>query len=112
MVKWNHASDDWWCPQAENDLCVGGVFNFRMEAKDGTAGFDFSGTYTEVRREERLSYRLEDDREVTVEFADAAGGTRVTTVFDAEGENSPELQRRGWQAILDNYKAYAEGRGV
>lgn len=108
IVEWNFASDDWRCPAASNDLRRGGSFNYRMESKDGAAGFDFSGTFTEVRPGERIEFALGDGRTVQVAFRAVGAGTEVVETFDAETENSLELQRAGWQAILDNYKKYAE----
>lgn len=109
MIRmWNAASPDWHCPAAHNDVQTGGGFSFRMEAKDGSEGFDFAGTYVEVVPHERLSYRF-GDRIATVVFTEPQdGGTRVTVTFDPETENSRELQVQGWQAILDNYKRVAE----
>jgi len=111
IVKWNFASDDWRCPRASNDLKKGGTFNYRMESKDADVGFDFCGTYTEVVVGKRIRYILGDDREVSIGFRDMGGKTEVTEIFDAEKENSPELQKRGWQAILDNFKKHAESIG-
>lgn len=111
IVKWNHASDDWHSPRAENNLRVGGKFNNRMQAKDGSEGFDFTGTYTEVVAPERLAYTMDDGRTAAVTFEEMGNSTYVKTVFDPEGENSIELQKGGWQAILDNFKKYAESKG-
>ncbi len=108
IVNWNFASEDWCCPSAENDLRVGGKYKARMEAKDKSFGFDFEAVYTEIIGGEKLVYRIEDGREVTVFFEDGEGKIKVTIVFEAEGQNSEEMQRAGWQAILDNFKAYAE----
>jgi uncharacterized protein YndB with AHSA1/START domain len=108
IVKWNFASDDWCCPKASNDLRKGGSFNYRMESTDHAVGFDFSGTYTEVREREGIEFVLGDDRTVTVEFRADGTDTEVVETFDAESENSLELQRNGWQAILDNFKKHAE----
>lgn len=108
IMQWNHASDDWHCPRAENDLRVGGRFVSRMEAVDGSEGFDFSGAYTDVVPHERIAYTMDDGRTAEVTFAAEGAGTRVVTVFDAESENPPELQRAGWQAILDTFKQYTE----
>jgi uncharacterized protein YndB with AHSA1/START domain len=110
IVKWNFASDDWHCPSASTDLHVGGVFSARMEAKDGSSGFDFEGIYDEIVEGEKVVYHMSDGRVVTVTFASKGEGTLATVVFDAEMINSVELQRRGWQAILNNFKKYAEGR--
>jgi hypothetical protein len=102
------ASDDWHTTTAEVDLRVGGAFSSRMEAKDGSMGFDFEGTYTEVVPQERIAYALGDGRVVVVDFT-AEEGVRVREAFDAEGENPIELQRRGWQAILDSFARHVEG---
>lgn len=110
VVHWYFASDDWHVPRAENDLRVGGRFVTEMAARDGSAGFDFEGTYTEVLPQERIGYVMDDGRKVTIAFADKDGGTEVTETFDPETENTIELQRHGWQSILDNFKKYAEGR--
>lgn len=108
IMEWNAASDDWHTTAATNDLRVGGTFTSRMEAKDQSEGFDFSGVYTEVVPHERLRYEMEDGRTVTVTFTPEATGTRVTETFDPEQENAIEMQRAGWQAILDNFKAFVE----
>ncbi|PIV90978.1 polyketide cyclase [Candidatus Gracilibacteria bacterium CG17_big_fil_post_rev_8_21_14_2_50_48_13] len=109
IMQWNQASPDWHCPSATNDLRVGGTFTSRMEAKDGSFGFDFGGTYTDVEPMERIAYVLGDGRKVVVTFAETDLGTQVVIVFDAEGENSLDMQRSGWQSILDNFKRCAEG---
>ncbi|MCY4062875.1 MAG: SRPBCC domain-containing protein [Chloroflexi bacterium] len=108
ITRWNFASDDWCCPRAVNDLRVGGRLLSRMEAKDGSFGFDFEAIYDEVDHEAKLAYTLTDGRRVETCFADIGDSTRVSTLFEAEDENSAELQRMGWQAILDNFKQYAE----
>lgn len=109
IVRWSFASDDWCSPSATNDLRVGGTFTTRMESKDGIVGFDFGGTYTAVEPNQRIDYIINgDDRKVVVTFSPEAGGVRVTEVFDPEFENPPEMQRAGWQAILENFKTYAE----
>lgn len=105
IVCWNAASDDWHTPHASVDLRVGGEFCSRMEAKDGSMGFDFAGTYTEVVPCQRLVYAF-GDRMAEVTFAETAEGVRVTVVFDAETTHSPEEQQAGWQAILDNFARY------
>lgn len=109
ITQWNPASDDWHCPRAENDLRVGGRFSSRMEARDGSFGFDFGGTYTAVKPMEHFAYAMEDGRTCEVRFAADDGGTAVSVSFDAENENPVEMQRGGWQAILDRFKEYAEG---
>ena len=108
IVKWNNAADDWHTPKAENDLRVGGTFTYRMEAKDGSVGFAFTGIYEEVAPHAQIVYRLEDDRKVIVHFEELEGQVKVTETFDPEEINSIELQQAGWQAILDNFKKYSE----
>jgi uncharacterized protein YndB with AHSA1/START domain len=107
IVKWNFASEDWQCPTAENTLTPGGKFCYRMEAKDGTAGFDFEGTFDEVEENRHLAFRI-GDRAVTVDFLDMGNATKVTETFEAENVFSLEIQRGGWQAILDQFKKHAE----
>ena len=109
IVKWNAASEDWHSPHAENDLREGGSFNYRMEAKDGSEGFNFTGTYTSVVPHESFAYAMDDSRKVTVSFVPEEEGTRVVETFDPENENPLEMQKAGWQSILDNFKKYAEG---
>lgn len=108
IKRWNTASDDWHTPYAENDLKVGGKFVSRMEAKDGSFGFDFAGIYDEVRAPEYISYSLEDGRKVNITFISEDNNTKVTEVFDPESSNTIDMQREGWQAILDNFKKYVE----
>ena len=108
IVAWNHASDDWHTTRAENDLQVGGKFLSRMEAKDGSFGFDFEGVYSEVILSEKISYDLADGRQVTTIFSQNGESTTLTTVFDAETQNTIELQQGGWQAILNNFKKHVE----
>ncbi len=109
ITQWNFAAPEWCCPSAENDLRVGGEFSSRMEAKDGSFGFDFAGVYTDVQPLESFSYALGDERRVTVSFeAISSDLTKVTEVFDPETVNPEEMQRGGWQAILDNYKKHTE----
>lgn len=108
IVNWNFASDDWHCPRAENDLRVGGTYSARMEAKDGSFGFDFSAIYDDVVENEKIVYTMEDGRKVETEFQDSGDSTTVTTKFEAESENPIEMQREGWQSILDNFKKYTE----
>lgn len=108
IVNWAFASDDWEAPEAENDVRIGGNFKTRMQAKDGSAGFDFTGTYTNVKHPELIEYEMTDGRHVKIEFEKVSGGIKVTETFDPENENPPEMQRSGWQSILDNFKKYAE----
>ena len=111
IMKWNAAQDDWHTTRSTVDLREGGTFLSRMEAKDGSIGFDFEGTYTRVVPQQVIEYRMSDGREVRVEFAEVEGGTRVRTTFDAEAENPSEVQRAGWQAIQDNFARYVESKG-
>ena len=108
ITEWYNASPDWHTPRAENDLRAGGTFNFRMEAKDGSYGFDFSGIYTKVVQNEHIASTLDDNRKVVTEFSAVIGGTIVTQLFEADDENTPELQQAGWQAILDNFSVYVK----
>jgi uncharacterized protein YndB with AHSA1/START domain len=108
ITQWNHASDDWHSPHAENDVRKGGRFLFRMEAKDGSFGFDFTGTYGEVKPIQYLEYTMDDGRKASVNFNSNGNQTRLVESFEAEDMNSIEIQRGGWQAILDNFKKYAE----
>lgn len=108
IVNWNFASDDWQCPRAENDLKVGGRYKARMEAKDGSFGFDFEATYIEIIPEKIIKYKLDDNREVEIHFTSLTNGTMVQTIFDAESENPIEMQKQGWQAILNNFKRHTE----
>lgn len=110
MTKWNAASDDWHTPRAENDLRIGGKFSSRMEAKDGSMGFDFGGTYDEVKEHELIAYTLGDGREVRITFVPLGDATLVKEDFEAESENSREMQEGGWQSILNNFKKYVEAQ--
>ncbi|MBH2003827.1 MAG: SRPBCC family protein [Sphingobacteriia bacterium] len=108
ITKWNFASDDWQCPKAENDLKPGGTYFARMEAKDGSFGFDFEAVYDEVIDGQKITYTMGDGRQATTTFEDLDGATTVTTVFDAENSNPIEIQQQGWLAILNNFKKYVE----
>ena len=109
ITQWNFASPEWCCPTARNDLRVGGEFSQRMEARDGSVGFDFTGVYTAVEPLERIAYILGDGRRVTVMFEAISGSqTKVTEGFDPEDINAEELQRGGWNAILENFRKQAE----
>ena len=108
ITQWNNASDDWHTPHAENNLRVGGKFLSRMEAKDGSFGFDFEGVYSEIIPFKKIKYVLEDGREVETIFTENGETTKVITTFDAESENPIEMQKGGWQAILNNFKEYTE----
>lgn len=108
IKKWNNASEDWHTAAAVNDLRVGGTFLSRMEAKDGSFGFDFSGVYDEVKLYEIIAYSLGDERKVRITFTRNGESTDIVEVFDAESTNSIEMQQAGWQSILDNFKHYTE----
>jgi uncharacterized protein YndB with AHSA1/START domain len=111
VMKWNNASNDWHSPRAENDLKVGGKFLYRMEAKDGSSGFDFDGTYDQVIANELIVYSISDGRKVEVTFTkDDIERTKMDITFEAESTNPIEMQRDGWQAILNNFKIYVETR--
>lgn len=112
ITKWNAASDDWHTPSAENDLRIGGKFSSRMEAKDGSFGFDFYGTYDDVIEHKKIAYTIADVRKVEIRFEAQGNSTKITESFEAENVNPIEMQQRGWQAILDNYKKYAEQTAV
>lgn len=101
ITKWNFASDDWHCPKAENDLRVGGKYSARMETKDGSFGFDFEAIYDEVIDQKKITYTMSDGRQATTDFEHRDNKTKVTTTFDAENENPADIQREGWQAILN-----------
>ncbi|RKP52964.1 polyketide cyclase [Cohnella endophytica] len=108
ITKWCFASDDWHAPNAENDLRAGGSFVTRMEAKDGSFGFDFGGVYDEVRINEFISYTIGDGRKVAITFISQDNDTKVIETFEAESTNPIEMQQAGFQAILDNFKKYSE----
>jgi uncharacterized protein YndB with AHSA1/START domain len=110
ICKWNNASDDWHTPSAENDLREGGKFTSRMEAKDGSFGFDFGGTYNEVKPQELIAYTMDDGRKARITFIAKQAETAIIETFEAENENPIEMQQLGWQAILNNFKKYAEGQ--
>lgn len=107
IIHWNFADPSWHCPSAENDMRIGGTYKARMEAKDGSFGFDFEGVYTEIAAGKNFTYEF-GGRTATVEFNDLGNQTEVIVSFDAETENPVELQKAGWQAILNNYKKYTE----
>ena len=107
IVKWNFAAPSWHCPKATNDMNVGGKYFARMEAKDGSFGFDFEAIYEEIKTGESFSYSF-GDRKATVEFKNLENQTEITIVFDPENENPIELQKGGWQAILNSFKNYTE----
>jgi uncharacterized protein YndB with AHSA1/START domain len=108
IMNWCSASPDWHVPSASNDLKTGGTFTTRMEAKDGSFGFDFGGTYDEVKTNELIKYTMGDGRKVIIEFSASVNTTKITESFDPENQNPHDMQKSGWQAILDNFKNYAE----
>lgn len=108
--QWNAASDDWHTPRSSNDLRVGGQFSYRMEAKDGSMGFDFAGTYTNVVEQTLIEYTLGDARTVAIEFVPVGDSVKVMEIFEAEDENAAEMQRQGWQNILNNFKQHVESK--
>jgi uncharacterized protein YndB with AHSA1/START domain len=110
ITQWNVASDDWCCPRAEVDFRVGGTHKARMEAKDGSFGFDFEAIYDEVDPPKAITLAMDDGRTARTTFEATGTGTKVTTVFDAEAQNPIEMQRDGWQAILNNFRRHVEGK--
>jgi uncharacterized protein YndB with AHSA1/START domain len=108
IVKWNTASDDWRTTRAENDLRVGGKFLSRMEAKDGSFGFDFWGIYDEVKTNQLIAYTMGDGRKAKIDFTKQGNDCAMIIIFEAENENPVEMQKQGWQAILNNFKKYTE----
>ena len=108
ITQWNAASEDWHSPRAENDVRSGGKFNIRMESKDGQHGFDFEGEYDDVEQHKSIHYTMGDGRKVYIHFSDHGNETVVDETFEAESQNSLELQRDGWQAIMNNFKEYVE----
>jgi uncharacterized protein YndB with AHSA1/START domain len=108
ITKWNFASDTWHCPAASNDLRIGGRYVARMEAKDGSFGFDFEAVYDDIIQHSKIAYTMADGRQAIVVFNPVGHQTVITITFDAEGQNPVELQRDGWQAIVNNFKKYTE----
>ncbi|WLD23359.1 SRPBCC family protein [Flavobacterium dauae] len=108
ITKWNFASEDWHCPKVQNDLKPGGIYIARMEAKDGSFGFDFKAVYDEILPLKKIIYTMEDNRKVITTFENLENQTKITTLFDAENQNTIDIQKKGWQAIIDNFKRYVE----
>ncbi|MCX6130716.1 MAG: SRPBCC family protein [Proteobacteria bacterium] len=108
ITQWNFADPSWQCPWVTNDLKLGGQYTARMEAKDGSFGFEFSAIYEHIILEKKISYKMSDGRKVTTEFQYLGDHTKIITIFDAEKENPEAMQKQGWQAILDNFKQYVE----
>ena len=109
VKNWNFASNDWHCPRANSDFVVGGEFHYIMAAKDGSVEFDFCGTFTKIIDQSAIQIFLEDGREMNLQFITEGQATKVIETFEPEEVNSLELQKQGWQAILNNFKAYVEG---
>jgi uncharacterized protein YndB with AHSA1/START domain len=108
LVYWNFANDEWHSPRADNSFTIGGTFNIRMESKDGSMGFDFSGTYTNIILHNTIEYTMDDNRTAKINFIQEENAVKVTVQFEPETENTHELQQMGWQMILDNFKKYVE----
>ena len=108
IVHWNFASDDWHCPSAENDPRVGGSFKYNMASRDGKFSFDFEGIYNEIETEKMIAYELGDGRRVTILFTDLGNKSKIVETFDPENTNPMEMQRGGWQSILDNFRKHTE----
>lgn len=108
IIQWNQASEDWHSPHAENDLRVDGKFKTTMAAKDGSFGFDFEGVYSEVEKFKKIAYSMSDGRKVAIAFSQEGNKTKVVETFDAEETNSHDMQKQGWQAILDSFKRHTE----
>jgi uncharacterized protein YndB with AHSA1/START domain len=108
ITKWCTGSPDWHTPRAENDLRIGGKLFSRMEAKDGSAGFDFIATYTDVKQHQTIAYSMEDGRTVKITFSTDGKSTTIVETFEAEDDNPIEMQKEGWQTILNNFKAHVE----
>ena len=112
IIKWNNASEDWHTPRAQNDLMIDGTFNYRMEARDRSFGFDFSGVYSNVILNKLIQYTLDDGRKVSIQFNPLVKGTEITESFEAEEINPVDMQREGWQSILNNFKRYTENMSL
>lgn len=108
ITKWNFASPDWHSPEAANDLRLGGKFKYRMEARDKSTGFDFEGEYVEIAPHKKILYKMDDGRKVEIIFKPIDNATYIEETFEPEQDNSRELQKHGWQAILENFRNYAE----
>ena len=108
IIHWNFATPEWHCPSAEQELKVGEKLNYHMAAKDGSMAFDYTGTFTSITPNELIEYTLDDERKVSVSFSEEKGSCKIVQSFEVEGKNSIDMQRQGWQAILQNFKNYAE----
>ncbi|NJK35838.1 MAG: ATPase [Oscillatoriales cyanobacterium SM2_2_1] len=110
ITQWNFAVDEWCCPRAEMSFEVDGKFNYRMEAKDGSMGFNFEGRFIKITPHESIYYELGDERIVRIEFKKTVNGVKVIETFEAEDENSAEQQKQGWQSILNNFRKHVEAK--
>ena len=110
VMHWNFASNDWHCPNANSDFNIGGEFHYIMAAKDGSVEFDFCGTFTKIIDKTFIEIFLEDGRELNIQFESEGSSTKIIETFEPEEVNSMELQKQGWQAILDNFKSYTESK--
>lgn len=108
IIKWNNASEDWHTPDASNDLRKGGKFTYKMEAKNGSVGFDFGGTYGDIIDRQEINYTLEDGRRVRIIFMNVDHKVQIIESFEVEDIHPIEMQQQGWQAILDNFQKYVE----
>lgn len=108
IEQWNFATDEWVCPRATIDLSIGGKFSYRMEARDGSIGFDFEGSFVRIEPMRLIEYELGDQRRVSIEFSETERGVRVVETFEAEDQNAADQQRDGWQSILNNFKKHVE----
>lgn len=108
IVNWNFAIPEWHCPKAKNNLEVGRSFNYRMEAKDRSMGFDYEGTYTKIEPNTSIEYALEDGRKVSINFEKDGDTVSIVEIFEVEDTNTVEQQKQGWQSILENFKQYVE----
>ncbi len=108
IINWNFATPEWHCPSAEHELKVGANFKYHMAAKDGNMAFDYTGSFTSIIPNQLLEYKLNDNRTVSVKFSEVNGSSKIVQTFEVEDENTIDMQRQGWQAILDNFKKYAE----
>ena len=112
ITHWNFATPEWHCPTAEHDLRVGGKLKYTLAAKDGSMAFDYTATFTTIKPGELLEYTLDDGRKVSISFIGKGNTTQIIERFEVEDENSIDMQRQGWQAILDNFKRYAESKNL
>ncbi|MEO6682025.1 MAG: SRPBCC domain-containing protein [Ginsengibacter sp.] len=108
IIHWNHASEEWHAPREENDLRIGETFSFTMEAKNGSEGFDFTGTYDDIKENKTISYTISDGKKVSINFSEDSDQTKITETFEAEKSHPVDMQKAGWQAIMDDFKKYTE----